>query len=209
MLMNQVVSYKSVTSGVTQLVDCVNYAYTAIQGMETRDSDSIYSSAHVTCVIDDSIRPLCDALLLELPKMDLVETLPRKEISDKAIGEMLWIYRWLSKVIYPALVHIHTYHPDQMDLDAWDHFVQLYQEINGFIEFIDSPAYKYHTQKNDVRNSMVSTLIDNMVLKGVISHDLASATGIVGTDRAGAKEETDDGSSDSDVGPAMRLQHAT
>lgn len=207
--MNQVISYKSVTSGVTQLVDCVNYAYTAIQGMETTDSDSIYSPAHVTCVIDDSIRPLCDALLLELPKMDLAETLPKKEISDKAIGEMLWIYRWLSKVIYPALVHIHTYHPDQMKLDAWDHFVQLYQGINGFIEFIDSPAYKYHTQKNDARNSMVSTLIDNMVLKGVISHDLASATGIAGTDRAAAKEETDDGSSDSDIGPAMRLQHAT
>lgn len=207
--MNQVISYKSVTSGVTQLVDCVNYAYTTIQGMETTDSDSIYSPAHVTCVIDDSIRPLCDALLLELPKMDLAETLPRKEISDRAIGEMLWIYRWLSKVIYPALVHIHTYHPDQMNLDAWDHFVRSYQEINGFIEFIDSPAYKYHTQKNDVRNFMVSTLIDNMVLKGVISHDLASATGIVGTDRTAAKEETDDGSSDSDVGPAMRLQHAT
>lgn len=207
--MNQVISYKSVTSGVTQLVDCVNYAYTAIQGMETTDSDSIYSPAHVTCVIDDSIRPLCNALLLELPKMDLAETLPRKEVSDKTIGEMLWIYRWLSKVIYPALVHIHMYHPDQMNLDAWDHFVQSYQDINGFIEFIDSPAYKYHTQKNDVRNSMVSTLIDNMVLKGVISHDLASATSIVGTDRAAAKEETDDGSSDSDVGPAMRLQHAT
>ena len=207
--MNQVVSYKSVTSGVTQLVDCVNYAYTAIRGMETTDSDSIYSPAHVTCVIDDSIRPLCNALLLELPNMDLVEELPRKEISDKAIGEMLWIYRWLSKVIYPALVHIHMYHPDQMNLDAWDHFVQLYQDINGFIEFIDSPAYKYHTQKNDARNSMVSTLIDNMVLKGVISHDLASATGIVGTDRAAAEETIDDGSSDSDVGPAMRLQHAT
>lgn len=207
--MNQVISYKSVTSGVTQLVDCVNYAYTAIQGMETTDSDSIYSPAYITHVIDGSIRPLCDALLLELPKMDLAETLPRKEASDKVIGEMLWIYRWLSKVIYPALVHIHMYHPDQMDLDAWDHFVQSYQDINGFIEFIDSPAYKYHTQKNDVRNAMVSTLIDNMVLKGVISHDLASATGIVGTDRAAAKETTDDESSDSDVGPAMRLQHAT
>ena len=207
--MNQVVSYKSVTSGVTQLVDCVNYAYTAIQGMKTTDSDSIYSSAHVTCVIDDSIRPLCDALLLELPKMDLAETLPRKEISDKAIGEMLWIYRWLSKVIYPALVHIHTYYPDQMNLDAWDHFVWSYQDINGFIEFIDSPAYKYHTQKNDVRNSMVSTLIDNMVLKGVISHDLASATDMSGTNRTAAEETTDDKSSGSDVGPAMRLQHAT
>ena len=207
--MNQVISYKSVTSGVTQLVDCVNYAYTAIRGMETTDSDSIYSPAHVTCVIDDSIRPLCDALLLELPKMDLAETLPKKEVSDKAIGEMLWIYRWLSKVIYPALVHIHTYHPDRMDLDAWNHFVRLYQDINGFIEFIDSPAYKYHTQKNDARNSMVSTLIDNMVLKGVISHDLASATGTVGNDRTAAEEKTDDGSSDSDVGPAMRLQHAT
>lgn len=207
--MNQVISYKSVTSGVTQLVDCVNYAYTSIRGMETTDSDSIYSPAHVTCVIDNSIRPLCNALLLELPKMDLAETLPRKEVSDKAIGEMLWIYRWLSKVIYPALVHIHIYHPDQMNLGAWDHFVQSYQSINGFIEFIDSPAYKYHTQKNDARNSMVSTLIDNMVLKGVISHDLASATGMSGTDRATAEETTDDKSSGSDVGPAMRLQRAT
>lgn len=171
--MNQEISYKSVTSGVTLLVDCVNYAYTSIQRMTTRDSDSIYSPMHITHVIDASIRPLCDALLLELPKMDLAEKPPRKEVSDKTIGEMLWIYRWLSKVIYPALMHIHSHYPDQMNLDAWDRFVWSYQEINGFSEFIDSPAYKYHTQKNDARNSMVSTFIDNMVLKGVISHDLA------------------------------------
>lgn len=207
--MNQSISYKSVTTGVKQLIDCVNYAYTAIQTGGPSDSDSIYSPAHVMHVIDESIRPLCDALLLELPKNDVAEENPSKTVSDKTIGEMLWVYRWLHKIVYPSLQYMYDHTPEQMNLEAWEQFQTSYREINGFIAFIDSPAYQYHTQKNDVRNSMVSTLIDNMVLKGVISHDLASATAISGTDRTAAEETTDDGASVSDIGPAMRLQHAT
>lgn len=168
--MNDIKANEIVT-GVKNLIDCVNYSHVALNTCDIKDSDSIYSPKHIAGLINDTIRPVCNKILIELPGTDVTECDHDNSISEIVIDTMAWVYRWMRDIIQPCLQHLKKNHPDNVSISAIDKSMDTYSKIGDISLILSNPDRFDFSKKISKQDHLVSTIVDNYITKGAIKDE--------------------------------------
>lgn len=160
-----------IRNGVKNLIDCVNYSHIALSNCDVSDSNSIYSPKHIASLIDDTIKPVCDRILIELPGSDVTECDHDNTISEIVIDSMAWIYRWMRDIIQPCLKHLKNNYPNDVSISAIDKSVDTYNKIGNLSLVLSNPDRFDYNKKISKQDHLVSTIVDNYITKGAIKDE--------------------------------------
>ena len=168
--MNDIKANEIVT-GVKNLIDCVNYSHVALNSCDVKDSDSIYSPKHIAGLINDTIKPVCDKMLIGLPGTDVTECNNDNSISEIVIDTMAWVYRWMRDIIQPCLQHLKKNHPNDVSISAIDKSMDTYSKIGDISLILSNPDRFDFSKKISKQDHLVSTIVDNYITKGAIKDE--------------------------------------
>ena len=160
-----------IVTGVKNLIDCVNYSHLALSSCDVKDSDSIYSPKHIAGLINDTIKPICDKMLIDLPGVDVTECDHDNSISEIVIDTMAWVYRWMRDIIQPCLQHLKKNHPDNVSINAIDKSMDTYSKIGDISLILSNPDRFDFSKKISKQDHLVSTIVDNYITKGAIKDE--------------------------------------
>lgn len=160
-----------IVTGVKNLIDCVNYSHIALISCDVIDSDSIYSPKHIAGLINDTIKPVCDKIIIDLPGNDVTECDHDNSISEIVIDTMAWVYRWMRDIIQPCLRHLKKNHPDDVSISAIDKSMDTYNKIGDISLILSNPERFDFSKKISRQDHIVSTIVDNYITKGAIKDE--------------------------------------
>lgn len=160
-----------IVKGVKNLIDCVNYSHLALSSCDVNDSESIYSPKYIAELINDTIKPVCDKMLIELPSTDMTTYEHDVTISEVVIDTMAWVYRWMRDIIQPCLKHLKSNHPTEVSISAIDKSIDTYNQIGDISIMLSHPDRFDFSKKISKQDHLVSTIIDNIMTKGAIKDE--------------------------------------